>query len=155
MVDNTQAGNRWRAENEAACPRRQDQKISFERARAEIQKQLTEQHVPSIAIAVVRDGRILWEEGFGWADKENRVPATENTMFSLASVSKPITATALMILVERRAIDLDRPINDYLGEAKLRVGVDEFAFGEHGNRCCAATHVDAGRAHLGLIIDEC
>ena len=70
--------------------RGQDQKISFERARAEIQKQLTEQHVPSIAIAVVRDGRILWEEGFGWADKENRVPATENTMFSLASVSKPI-----------------------------------------------------------------
>jgi CubicO group peptidase (beta-lactamase class C family) len=103
--------------------RGQDQKISFERARAEIQKQLAEQHVPSIAIAVVRDGRILWEEGFGWADKENRVPATENTMFSLASVSKPITATALMILVERQAIDLDRPINDYLGEAKLRARV--------------------------------
>jgi CubicO group peptidase (beta-lactamase class C family) len=103
--------------------RGQDQKISFERARAEIQKQLTERNVSSIAIAVVRDGRILWEEGFGWADKENRVPATENTMFSLASLSKPITATALMILVERRTIDLDRPINDYLGEAKLRARV--------------------------------
>jgi CubicO group peptidase (beta-lactamase class C family) len=103
--------------------RGQDQKISFERARAEIKKQLTVQNVPSIAIAVVRDGRILWEEGFGWADKENRIPATENTMFSLASVSKPLTATALMILVERRAIDLDRPINDYLGEAKLRARV--------------------------------
>jgi len=103
--------------------RGQDQNVSFERARAEIQKQLTEQHVPSIAIAVVRDGRILWEEGFGWLDKENRIPATENTIYSLASVSKPITATALMILVERQAIDLDRPINDYLGAAKLRARV--------------------------------
>lgn len=101
----------------------QDEKISFERAKAEIRKQVTEQHVPSIAIAVVRDGQILWEEGFGWADKENHVPATENTMFSLASVSKPITATGLMILVERQAIDLDRPMNDYLGEAKLRARV--------------------------------
>ena len=77
--------------------RGQDQRISCERARAEIQKQLTEQHVPSIAIAVVRDGRILWEEGFGWPDRENRVPTTENTHV-LSGFGVEVTATALMIL---------------------------------------------------------
>ena len=65
------------------------------------------------------DGKIIWEEGFGWADREKRIPATEHTMYSLASISKPITATGLMVLVERGLVDLDDPIDDYLGDAKL------------------------------------
>lgn len=91
----------------------------FEAARARIQRALVEGGVPSIAVAVARDGRIIWEEGFGWADRESRIPATEHTMYSLASISKPITTTGLMVLVERGEIDLDRPINDYLGAAKV------------------------------------
>jgi CubicO group peptidase (beta-lactamase class C family) len=96
---------------------------SFGGVRAFIQRQLIERNVPSVAVAVARDGRIIWEEAFGWADRENRVPATPHTIYSLASISKPITATGLMILKERGKIDLDRPINDYLGEAKLKVRV--------------------------------
>jgi CubicO group peptidase (beta-lactamase class C family) len=92
----------------------------FAALRASLQRQLVEQQVPSLAVAVAKDGKIIWEEGFGWADRENRVPATAHTLYSLASISKPITATGLMVLVERGLIDLDRPINDYLGEAKLR-----------------------------------
>jgi CubicO group peptidase (beta-lactamase class C family) len=67
---------------------------------------------------------VLWEEGFGWADRANRIPATPHTLYSLASISKPITSTGLMILQERGLLDLDRPIDDYLGDAKLtaRVG---------------------------------
>ena len=80
---------------------------------------LTEQALPSLAAAVARDGEILWEEGFGWADRENRVPASEHTMYSLASISKPITTTGLMVLREQGKLELDRPINEYLGEAKL------------------------------------
>ena len=97
----------------------------FENARAEIRKRLVERQVPSIAAAVAHDGKILWEAGFGWADRENRIPATQHTPYSLASTSKPITTTALMILVERGRIDLDRPVNDYLGDAKLRAGVGD------------------------------
>ena len=82
---------------------------SFDGVRALIQRQMTERQVPSVAVAVARDGRIVWEEAFGWADRENRVPATAHTLYSLASISKPITATALMILKERGLIDLDRP----------------------------------------------
>lgn len=74
---------------------------------------------PSMAVAVVRKGRILWEEGFGWADREQRIPATEHTMYYTASVTKTFTATALMLLQEQKRLDLDRPVNDYLGPAKL------------------------------------
>jgi CubicO group peptidase (beta-lactamase class C family) len=91
----------------------------FARARARIDRALVEDGVPSIAVAVAKDGRIVWEQGFGWADREARTVATEHTMYSLASISKPITATGLMVLVQRGAVDLDRPINDYLGKAKV------------------------------------
>jgi CubicO group peptidase (beta-lactamase class C family) len=96
---------------------------AFDRVREFIKKQLSERHLPSIAVAVARDGQIIWEEAFGWADAEKRIPATPNTMYSLASISKPFTATGLMILKERGRIELDHPINEYLGEAKIAVRV--------------------------------
>jgi CubicO group peptidase (beta-lactamase class C family) len=96
---------------------------AFDRVREFIKQQLSERHLPSIAVAVARDGQIIWEEAFGWADSEKRIPATPHTMYSLASISKPITATGLMILKERGRIELDRPINEYLGEAKIAVRV--------------------------------
>ena len=95
----------------------------FAAVRAFIRKQMTERNIPSIAVAVARDGKIIWEEAFGWANREDRIAATPHTLYSLASISKPITATALMILKERGKIDLDRPINDYLGESKIKVRV--------------------------------
>ena len=91
----------------------------FDDVRRRIRQVLVSDGLPSISVAVARDGEIIWEEGFGWADREKRIPATEHTMYSLASVTKPITATGLMVLVERGLIDLDRPVNEYLGDAKL------------------------------------
>ena len=75
--------------------------------------------VPSVAVAVARGKSIIWEEAFGWADRERLIRATPNTMYSLASISKPMTATALLMLVEGRRVDLDKPANDYLGVGKL------------------------------------
>jgi len=74
----------------------------------------------SMSVAVARDGRFLWEQSWGWADKEKKIRATPQTMYSLASISKPITATVLMTLVEQGKVDLDRPVTDYLGGAQLR-----------------------------------
>ena len=99
----------------------------FNDVRAFIRKQMIERNVPSVAVAVARDGRVIWEDGFGWADRENRIAATPHTIYSLASISKPITATGLMILKERGRVDLDRPVNDYLGEAKIKVRVGNTA----------------------------
>jgi CubicO group peptidase (beta-lactamase class C family) len=96
----------------------------FDPVRVSIREHLLQGRVPSVVVAVAKGNSILWEEGFGWADREKRVEATPNIMYSLASITKPLTATALMTLVRAGKIDLDRPVNDYLGEAKLvaRVG---------------------------------
>ena len=100
---------------------------SFEAVSKSIRRQLVETGMPSLAVAAARDGRILWEEGFGWADKENRVPATPHTPYSLASISKPITATGLMLLSQSGRIDLDQPVNRYLGGARLTARIGDAA----------------------------
>ena len=97
----------------------------FRHIREKILAEFEQGVTPSLAVVVSRKDEILWEEAFGWADRERGIRATPHTMYSLASVTKPMTATALMILVERGAIDLDRPMNDYLGEARLKVRVGE------------------------------
>jgi CubicO group peptidase (beta-lactamase class C family) len=99
----------------------------FDSTRAFIRQRLTETSTPSLAVAVARDGKIIWQEGFGWADREKLIPANENTMYSLASVSKPITATGLMILVQNGKVALDKPINDYLGLSKIRADIGNAA----------------------------
>jgi len=95
----------------------------FRQARERIQRGIAERGIPSLAIAVAQGNTVLWEEGFGWADRERRIAATPHTLYSLASISKPITATAVMILKERGLLELDHPINDYLGESKLHAWV--------------------------------
>ncbi len=93
----------------------------FELLREKMRQFVAAEKVPSLALAVADRGEIIWEEAFGWADLAARRPATIDTPYSLASISKPITGTALMILVERGLVDLDQPINHYLGDAPLRV----------------------------------
>lgn len=97
----------------------------FEPLRREIRQAVEAGEVASLAVGVARGDEILWEEAFGWADAETRRPATVHTPYSLASVSKPFTATALMVLVERGEVDLDRAVNDYLGSARLSVGAGD------------------------------
>lgn len=82
-------------------------------------------NAPSIAVAVARDGKVLWEEGFGFADPRRRVRADEHTMYSLASISKPFTSTGMMVLVERGQLDLATPLGDALPEPGLRPGVGD------------------------------
>jgi CubicO group peptidase (beta-lactamase class C family) len=94
-------------------------KAALDAVRARIRHLVDSANVPSVTVAVARDGRIVWEEGFGFADLERRTPATPTTLYSMASISKPIAATGVMKLVEQGKIDLDRPANDYLGAGKI------------------------------------
>jgi CubicO group peptidase (beta-lactamase class C family) len=93
---------------------------SFDGVRDRIVRAIEERDVPSVSLAVVRDGEIVWEEAFGLADLENKIKATPGTIYPIASATKPFTATALMILVERGLVNLDRPANDFLKGAGLR-----------------------------------
>ena len=92
----------------------------FDSVRALVTRVMEENGLPSVSLAVAKDGRIIWEEAFGWADRERMMAATPHTLYSLASISKPMTAAGVMKLVERGLVDLDRPINNYLGAGKLR-----------------------------------
>lgn len=74
---------------------------------------MTSTHVPGISVAVVENGEYEWGGGFGSADLENNALATEHTLFRLASISKPLTATAAMQLYERKQLDLDSPVQKY------------------------------------------
>lgn len=69
--------------------------------------------IPGLSVAVVRDGRVVLARGFGWADVEARVPATEHTPYNIASVSKPISAVVALRLAERGVLDLDRPMASF------------------------------------------
>lgn len=69
--------------------------------------------VPGIGAAVVLDGEPVWPAGFGMADLENSSPATSSTLFRLGSISKPITAVAILQLNERGKLDLDAPVQKY------------------------------------------
>jgi CubicO group peptidase (beta-lactamase class C family) len=79
---------------------------------------------PSIgfALGVVRDGRLDWFHGHGFADITTSTPITEDTVFRVGSVTKPFTAIAVMQLWERGLVDLDAPANDYLRAYKLVPG---------------------------------
>lgn len=63
--------------------------------------------IPGGAVAVLRDGKLIYARGFGYADVENRKPVDPDALFRIASVSKPITAVAIMKLVEDGRLALD------------------------------------------------
>ena len=79
----------------------------------EVSNFLTSTHVPGVSVAVVENGQYEWGAGFGYADLENNAPASEHTLFRLASISKSLTATAAMQLWERGQLDLDAPVQNY------------------------------------------
>jgi CubicO group peptidase (beta-lactamase class C family) len=70
--------------------------------------------VPSVAYAIARDGRVLHAAAQGEADRERGIPATVRTAYPLASLTKPITATALLTLRQRTDLSLDTPISEVL-----------------------------------------
>ncbi|MGA7244059.1 MAG: serine hydrolase domain-containing protein [Terracidiphilus sp.] len=72
-----------------------------------------------VAVAVAHNGKIVWEEGFGWANREAAVKATSRTPFNLASLTKPFTTTTLMTLVAEGKLSLDSPANNYLPKSKI------------------------------------
>ena len=70
--------------------------------------------IPGLSISIVKDGNIVWEEHFGYANIDENIIVDENTLFMLASISKTVTATALMQLFEDGLFSLEDDIDDYL-----------------------------------------
>lgn len=70
--------------------------------------------IPGAAVAVMRDGKLIYARGFGYADVENKTPVQPDALFRIASVSKPITSAAIMKLVEEGKLDLDDRVAPFI-----------------------------------------
>jgi len=79
-----------------------------------IQEIMATEHVPGVATWCSKDGEVIWEQNYGYARLEDSTPVTNTTIWTLMSISKTVTASAIMQLWERGVFDLDDDVNDYL-----------------------------------------
>lgn len=79
-----------------------------------IKGQLKRHRIPGLSLAVVRDGKVVKAEGYGLANVETNTPATPETRYKIASVSKPIVASGIMLLVQDGKLGLDDKVGLYL-----------------------------------------
>ena len=71
------------------------------------------EQLPGVSVAVAVNGQVVLKKAYGWADLENSVPATPDSLFRTASVAKPMTAVGALELAEQGKLDLDAPIQKY------------------------------------------
>jgi CubicO group peptidase (beta-lactamase class C family) len=83
-----------------------------------VSEQINRHGLPGVALALVEGDQIIFMKGYGMADQSGR-PVTPQTPFLLASVSKPLTATAIMQLVEEGQVELDVPVQHYVPDFRL------------------------------------
>jgi len=76
-------------------------------------------HMPSLSVCIIKNNTIKWSKGYGFADRQHKIPATNKTVYMVASISKTFATTALLQLYEKGLIDLDTDVSKYL-DFKLR-----------------------------------
>jgi len=84
------------------------------RARQFIADSMTARQIPGVSITVMKEGKVVWSEGFGFADLEQQVPVTNKTKFRIGSISKSLTAAALGMLWEGGRLHIDSTIQTYV-----------------------------------------
>ena len=90
-----------------------------------IKRTLADTGIPSFSIALMKDDRIVWTEAFGYANATLKTAASPATIYAVASCFKPVTAMAVMQLVDKGLVKLDDPINQYLGQHSVADLTDE------------------------------
>ncbi len=78
-----------------------------------VRQEMEREHIPGVTIGFVKDDD-MWVKGFGYADLENSVPAKANSSYRLASITKSMTAVAILQLVEKGKINLDAEVQTYV-----------------------------------------
>ncbi len=109
-----------------------------------------ERGIVGIAVAVVERGEVVFEHAFGQRDREAQLAAGTDTLFRLASVSKPVTAAIAMRLVERNELDLEAPVSrwvDGLPEALGKLRASQLLSHTSGIRHYAPGRLDNGTVH--------
>jgi len=109
-----------RAEDEGFSPERLERITKF------FQGEVDRKAIPGATVLISRDGKVVYERVFGFQDREKNLPMKTDTIFRIASMTKPITSVAVMMLAEEGKIDLLAPVANYLPEFKdVKVGVEK------------------------------
>ncbi len=85
-----------------------------------VEQVMKDWHVPGLAVAIVKDGQVVYAKGFGYRDVKKGLKVTPDTLFAIGSCSKAFTATALAMLVDEGKLDWDKPLRDYLPDFRLQ-----------------------------------
>ena len=93
---------------------------SLKEVRENIISHVQKGELVSMSVAVAQDGKIIWEESFGYADKERKIPATPNSIYALGSLSKSMVSTGMMKLIDEGKVKLDDPADKYLAQSRLK-----------------------------------
>lgn len=119
------------------APRKTPDLAAFARTLSALQ---LDRRIPGLSAVVVKDGKVIFAQGFGFASPERKMRATPDTPFNIASVAKPISAVVALKLVEQGRLDIDKPMSSYQGFAAF---CEEFSKQEsifaHDIRCSQIT----------------
>ncbi len=102
--------------------------VRIERVRQVMKHDVESKRIPGAVLLIARNGRIAAFEAFGYQNRSSSMPLKTDSIFRIASMSKPITSVAAMILAEQGKLDIGAPVAQYLPEFKdVRVGVEKTA----------------------------
>ena len=85
-----------------------------------IAHEVAQREQPGLSIGIVHDQELIWSKGYGWADRDRKIPATPATLYRIASISKLFTSTAVMQLRDAGRLQLDDPVAKHLAWFRIR-----------------------------------
>lgn len=85
-----------------------------------VDREMAQNEITGLSIALVDDQKVIWQQGFGYADLENKILATPETVYRAGSIAKVFTAAATMQLAEQGKLDIDKPLSAALPEFSIR-----------------------------------
>jgi len=85
-----------------------------------VEQLMADKQIPGLSLAVIHDQKLIKAKGYGMLNRERNVKVRPSSIFPIASISKPLTATAILLLVEDGAIDLDATVSTYLTDASSK-----------------------------------
>lgn len=92
-------------------------RAAFAGADAIVREEMLKQHIPGVALVILRDGKVIHQAGFGTADLEQNLPVRPGTAFNIGSLSKQFLAEGILLLVQEGKVALDAPVSRYLPDA--------------------------------------
>jgi CubicO group peptidase (beta-lactamase class C family) len=107
----------WKRPPETGKEKDGERTARFERQLEELREKLK---IPGLSAAIVRENKVVWAKGFGYADLEKQTPAAPETNYRIASLTKTFASTVLMQLVEQGSLDLEEPMSKFSPEFQTR-----------------------------------